>query len=75
LLSLSWLDYPPMSLTRIKKPIKIAMMPPVLNPPRLDFGAGEYEELLGGVNEYELLAGDFFGADVLLEVLDEDALL
>ena len=46
----------------IKTPNPIAIQAPVLNPPPLDFGLGEYEEVREGVDEYELRAGDFRGA-------------
>ena len=63
LLPLSYLDYPPLKrLISIKTPIPIAIHAPVLNPPPLDFGLGEYELVREGVDEYELLAGDFRGA-------------
>jgi len=60
---LSFVDYPPLKrLMSIKTPIPIAIHAPVLNPPPLDFGLGEYEEVREGVDEYELRAGDFLGA-------------
>lgn len=63
LLPLSSLHYPPLKrLMSIKTPNPIAIQAPVLNPPPLDFGLGEYEDAREGVDEYELRAGDFRGA-------------